>query len=381
MNEFAASRALYRGFLFLVLVIAAVLLFRELTWVMIQLFVAVIIASSTAPIVNALTSSKRALGWRWRPSRALVVIATYLVVGSTILVLGAIVFGAVVAEVETLLQHLPGYAAMLQDQLASVSLSSPLLDRLDSTSVAADVDGFAGWVASLPGDLLGFLRFVSSLLGGALAVLFTLFLALYLTVDSGRLLDYMLVFFPASRQAQARRMAHDIGDRLGQWVIGQLVLCVIIGTGAWLGLRLIGVPYAAMLGLIWALAEFMPGIGPFLSAVPSILLGFLVSPAHGVAAAVFCLAWSQIENNIITPKVMGDAVELHPLIILVSLLVGHELLGLAGALLAIPVAATLAVVVDELHAWRLRCQVEVGTPAGELMAGPTTAPPGVESAS
>jgi predicted PurR-regulated permease PerM len=150
-----------------------------------------------------------------------------------------------------------------------------------------------------------------------------------------------------------------MGARLGHWAIGQAVLCVIIGGGAWLGLQLIGVPYAALLGLIWALAEFVPGIGPFLSAIPSILLGFTVSPAVGVAAAVFSLAWSQVENNVITPKVMGSAVELHPLVILVALIAGSELLGAAGALLAIPVAATAAVIVDEIRLERMRSQNEL----------------------
>ena len=123
-------------------------------------------------------------------------------------------------------------------------------------------------------------------------------------------------------------------------------------------LQLIGVPYAALLGLVWALAEFVPGIGPFLSAIPTIVLGFTVSPAIGVAAAVFSLVWSQVENNVITPKVMGNAVELHPLVILVALLVGSELLGAPGALLAIPVAATLAVVVDEIRLERMRSEIE-----------------------
>lgn len=89
------------------------------------------------------------------------------------------------------------------------------------------------------------------------------------------------------------------------------------------------------------------------------MLGFTVSPGVGIAAAVFSVAWSQVENNITTPRVMGSAVELHPLVILVALLVGSELLGAAGALLAIPVAATIAVVVDEIRLARIRGQLEL----------------------
>jgi predicted PurR-regulated permease PerM len=189
--------------------------------------------------------------------------------------------------------------------------------------------------------------------------------------------NYMVVFWPNDRQRQIGDMSNKMGARLGYWAIGQGELCLIIGGGAWLGLQLIGVPFAAMLGLIWALAEFVPGIGPFLSAIPSILLGFTVSPTIGVAAAVFSLVWSQVENNVITPRVMGNAVELHPLVILVALVAGAELLGAPGALLAIPVAATLAVVVDEIRLERVRSQVagggdEVVIP--ELAVPPATDP-------
>ena len=118
----------------------------------------------------------------------------------------------------------------------------------------------------------------TSLLGGFLVVLFTIFMALYLTIDAARMRDYLVAFWAQDRQARVSRLANEMGARLGHWAIGQAMLCVIIGGGAWLGLVLIGVPYAALLGLVWALAEFVPGIGPFLSAIPSIVLGFTVSP-------------------------------------------------------------------------------------------------------
>jgi len=174
-------------------------------------------------------------------------------------------------------------------------------------------------------------------------------MALYLTIDAPRMRDYVAVFWPRDRQQQVTRLANEMGARLGHWAIGQAVLCVVIGGGAWLGLQLIGVPYAALLGLVWALAEFVPGIGPFLSAIPSIVLGFTVSPAIGVAAAVFSLAWSQVENNVITPKVLGNAVELHPLVILIALIVGSDCWERPGHSWRYPVAATVAVVIDEIR--------------------------------
>jgi predicted PurR-regulated permease PerM len=141
--------------------------------------------------------------------------------------------------------------------------------------------------------------------------------------------------------------------RLGHWVAGELVLCLIVGFVAGLGLGLLGVPGAPLLGLVWAVAELIPGIGPFIAAVPSIVLGFAAGPETGVLATIFTLVFSQIENNVIVPRVMSHAVKLNPLVVLLALLVGNELLGLAGALFAIPAVAALAVIVDEIHSERL----------------------------
>ena len=162
----------------------------------------------------------------------------------------------------------------------------------------------------------------------------------------------------------------SVVQRLGQWVQGQLLLCLIVGGGAWLGLQLIGVPYAVLAGPDMGSAEFIPGIGPFIAAAPTILMGFVAGRTTGVLAAIFTLAWSQVESNVITPKVLGSAAEIHPLVVLVSILVGAELLGFAGAFLAIPFAAVVGVLVDEFHHMRLREQLAISGPAEELITVP-----------
>jgi predicted PurR-regulated permease PerM len=372
VNELSASRALYRGFLFLLVIFIFALILHSLIGVLMQLFVASIIAAAMTPIANSIVNSKRVRGWRWQPPRGLVVVAVFLVAVLIGLVFGFLIVRAIAREIAALLENLPAYAAQLGDWLTAVGATNAALRELDVTSwIAANVQTVLGAVSGVLGGMAGVVNFTFGVLGGFLTVIFITFMALYLTVDAPRMRDYLVVFWPMDRQPQVSRIANEMGHRLGHWAIGQGVLCAIIGGGAWLGLQIIGVPYAALLGLIWALAEFVPGIGPFISAVPSIFLGFTVSPAVGVASAIFTLVWSQVENNIITPKVMGNAVELHPLVILIALLVGFELLGMAGGLLAIPVAATLAVIVDELRLERIRSQMAVssdGTRLAEVVA-------------
>ena len=378
MNELGTSRALYRGALFLLVIFILALILHELIWVLMQLFVASIIAAAMTPIVNSVVASKRFRQLRWQPPRGLVVLVMYLLAAVIAVTFGFVVVRAIVREIGMLLETLPQYGAAFETWLASVVAAYPgVIDADLQTWIAVNAQVALGGLPVALGGMLAFVAFATSLLGGFLAVLFTVFMALYLTIDAPRMRDYLVVFWPPDRQQRASRMSVEMGARLGQWAIGQSVLCAIIGGGAWLGLQLIGVPYAALLGLVWALAEFVPGIGPFLSAIPTIVLGFTVSPEIGVAAAVFSLVWSQVENNVITPKVMGNAVELHPLVILLALLVGSELLGAPGALLAIPVAATLAVVVDEIRLERMRSQVEItenGAVPGETIALQTTDP-------
>jgi predicted PurR-regulated permease PerM len=363
MGEFAVSRALYRGALFLIAFVVLLLVLRELTTVVMQVFAACIIAAAISPMVNSVTTSERAMRWRWRPPRALAVLVIYLVLGVIFFVLGVIIFGGLVNDIGLFIESLPTYAANARAWIDSVVARLPTgtneqLNRLITEVVSAA----AARVADFARGLLNFIGVLFGFFGSLLNIIFILMMALYLTVDGQNMRDYLLVFAPASRRPQFRRLLTSVVERLGGWVQGQLLLCLIVGGGAWLGLQLIGVPYAVLLGLIWAVAEFIPGIGPFIAAAPTILLGFLAGPTTGVLAAAFTLAWSQVESNVITPKVLGSAAEIHPLVVLVSILVGAELLGFAGAFLAIPFAAVVGVLVDEVHNMRLRDQLAISEP-------------------
>jgi predicted PurR-regulated permease PerM len=353
MSEAALARALYRAVVFGVVIVALVLLGLQLKWVLLQLFGAAIVAAGMAPVVRRFAAPGGVRPWRWRAPAALVVVLIYLLIAVVVLVLGTIMLRAVVEQVTTLLVRAPDYAAELQTWDALLAERWPVLARFDLSSVYGGTAGLSQWLSTLLDQARSAAGLLLALFGGAINVIFVLFMALYLTVDGSSIRDYLVVFLPLGRQEQAGRVITNISLRLGHWVVGQLLLSVVIGVGAGIGLGLIGVPGASLLSLVWAFAEFIPGIGPFISAVPSIVLGFLAGPTTGILATVFTLLWSQVESNIITPRVMGRAVELNPLVVLLALLVGNELLGLAGALFAIPAAAALAVIVDELRQERL----------------------------
>jgi len=353
VNEYVLARGLYRGAICLVVLVALIALGLELKWLLLQLFAAGMVAAAMSPVVNLMTASTRAQSWRWRPPAALVVIAVYLVVGGFFLVLSAILVQALLEQGATLVQEVPRIAAKLQDWYTVLSARSTLLAELDPWTLLGGTRGISEWAISMLGNVLNAATLVFAIFGGAINVIFVLFVALYLTLDGSAICDYLLVFLPRSRRVQSRRLVGQISTRLGQWFVGEAIVCLIVGTGAAIAFGILGVPGAAFLGVLWAVAELIPGIGPFIAAIPSIALGFIGGFETGIAATVFTLIWSQIENNVIVPRVMGHAVKLNPLVVLVAVFTGYELIGLAGALFAVPVAASLAVIVDEFHHERL----------------------------
>jgi len=352
-NEMTATRVLYRAAVFAIAMVALAFALLQLKFVIIQVFAALIVAAGMAPLVARATDPHKAHIFGWRPPKAVVVVLIYLVIGILLLVFGSIIITNAVNGLNALVARAPEYATRIDAWVASVQALNPVLADLHLIDLMGGTSGISQALSSILGQALGVASLLLTIFGGAVNVLFVLFMALYMTVDGERILNYVIVFFPLSRQPQARRVMTNIVDRLSHWVVGQLLLALVIGAVAGIGLGLLGVPAAPVLGMIWFIAEFLPGIGPFIAAVPSILLGFLAGPTTGVLATIFTLAWSQIESNVVTPRLMGKAVEINSLVILVALLVGNELLGLLGALFAIPAAAAIAVVVDELRQQRL----------------------------
>jgi predicted PurR-regulated permease PerM len=184
-------------------------------------------------------------------------------------------------------------------------------------------------------------------------LVFTLFLALYLTIDGERIRRYAIQFLPSGRQDQALELTERIGLRLGAWARGEAFLGLIIGGMTWVGAVLIGLPYAAALALIAGIGELVPTLGPIIAAIPLIAVGLLSSPLQGLLALILAVMVQQLENNLIVPRVMGSAVSLHPVVVMLAILAGGELLGIPGALLAVPVAAALSVIVDEFQRERV----------------------------
>ena len=185
----------------------------------------------------------------------------------------------------------------------------------------------------------------------AAATLVTVFALVYFwIIERARLQRYATAFLPLERRAGARDAWNDIELRLGGWVRGQLILmgsvAVATGTAYWL----LGLPSAIVLGLIAGIAELVPLIGPALGAIPAILVAAALRPDLLVPVIVVYLIIQVVEGNLLVPVVMRGSVGIPPFVVLVSLLIGAALGGLIGALMAVPMAAIVVVVLERMQA-------------------------------
>ncbi len=237
-----------------------------------------------------------------------------------------------------------------------------------------------GWIDEQPDDVIANLRgglldtgqsIITSLLDDVLATLTSsvsmfisafgvVFVAVYLLADIPKFRDSYLRLWAPDYRRDAEVLWETMGYSLSRY-LGALVFSLFIqGSIAFLGLYLLGVPYALILGLVQTFTAILPYIGAFIAAVPAILMALTISWQTALAVAILYLAINQIEGNLITPNLQGNAVKVHPILIFIGVIGGSQLFGIMGAVLAVPAIAIMRVIFEFF--WiRVRVQQDIPT--------------------
>jgi predicted PurR-regulated permease PerM len=181
-----------------------------------------------------------------------------------------------------------------------------------------------------------------------------LILTFYLLVESEAIFAAFSRLVAREKRSRVVEVSRQISIKLSAWLTGQLMLAGTIGSSAAVALWALGVPYFYVLAVIAAVGEMIPVIGPFLSAIPAILVAFTVSTPTAIWVAIFWLVQQQVENNLLVPKIMERQVGVSPVVVIVALMIGGSMLGVIGAILAVPTAAILQVVILEVMDYRER---------------------------
>ncbi len=171
----------------------------------------------------------------------------------------------------------------------------------------------------------------------------------YFMKDGKRIVRLFIQLFPQSYHPHLILGSREIGLVLSKYIRGQLLMSCIIATLTFSGMWLLGVPYPMVIALLAGITEWIPVVGPIIGALPAILLGALVSPSLAVKVLVFYIVIQQVDSHLIMPQVMGTVISIHPVAIVIALLIGGSLFGIAGMVLAVPVTAVLQVVCK--HLW------------------------------
>ena len=301
--------------------------------VLVRVLIALFVAISLDPAVRMLTRR----GMR----RGLAVLLIFLVASGLVAAFLVSVIPAMVHQFQALMHDLPGYVANLQDRSARFR---ELSDRFHLTSKVQDL------LASLPGRLgSGLLGFTRRLFGALFSTLTVVVLTIYFMADMPRLRHGVLRLFPRAHRAQFGRVADVMVDKVGAYMIGNLLISLAAGVASFAVFTALGMPFAVPLAFVVALCDLIPMIGATLGAVACVLAALLTTELWPttVIVAIFFLAYQQLENYVIAPRILRHTVSLSAAAVLLAALIGGTVLGLVGALMAIPVAAGLKVVLAE----------------------------------
>jgi predicted PurR-regulated permease PerM len=314
--------------------IAGALLAYRLVSLIVILLIAFIFASALAPAVSRLN--------RWMPL-PLAILMLYALVLLIFGALFALIIPPLARQIASFINSLPGLLGIVQTRFLQ------LMDRFDIPTSALTPDLLGGYSQLLnraPALAAGVLNvtfgFLSSLAGGVVVLV----IAAYWLLERRNIEGAWLGLVPGVRRAEARQIIEEIESKLGGYVRGQLTLGVIVGLMVYVALLGLKLPFPLVLALIAGVSEMIPLIGPFIGAAPAVLLALSVSPSKALLVAGVYLLIQQLENNLLVPKVMQRSVGLNPLTVLVSVLAGGLLLGVVGALLAVPTASAVKVVLD-----------------------------------
>ena len=289
--------------------------------IILQLFVALLLMTILEPLVALLT--------RIRIPRALSVLITY------ILVLG-VLGGMVALIVPTLAQQTTNFVNALPSYLANIGISP---------SVSGDLSkGTLTQLGAIPGEVL---NFTVSIFSNVVSVVTVLIFAFYMLLTHDKLQDQAGFLFGEARKQQIGRLIKAWENKLGKWARGQLLVMFAVGLGTYIGLFLVGIPFALPLAILAGILEIIPILGPIISAIPAILIGFGISPLIGLAVTAVSFLVHQLEGYVLVPKIMEKSVGVSPLVILVSIAIGAKLLGIMGVIISVPFVITLQVLIKE----------------------------------
>ncbi len=298
--------------------------FLGILWVLFQIkevillvFIAVIFMSALAPLVDGLIKKGVPKG--------IAIAMSYLTI---LLVFGFLIY-LVVTPLQTQTSNLAfDLPKTLESLLPNFGIDRNLLQQ--------EIASFSKNVVSL----------TFTIFSNVITLISVAVLTFYLLLDRDRLYKLIISLFP-HQKTRTEKLILKIENKLGAWMRGQLIISLVIGVAVFILLTVFSIPYAAPLAIFAAFMEIIPVIGAIVSAVPAIFIAYVTSPTVAIFVAIGFFAIQQLESHFIVPQLMKRAVGLNPLIVILAIAIGGKLLGLSGALLAVPITVVVQIILED----------------------------------
>jgi predicted PurR-regulated permease PerM len=347
---FPTARAVLRVVLVVVAVAVTLLLIyllrQPLTWIFIAAFIAI-----------ALSGPINFLERRMRRGFAITIVYLCLILLPFALI--GLLVPPIVEQANNLAQNLPQYA---EDVTEFVNDNDRLRELQEEYDITGRLEEAARELPSRLGDAAGVLSDIGlGIVNSIFQAVTILVLSIFMVGSGRRFLNLWASQYPPEREEWMHRLFERIGNAIGNYVAGALLQATIAGVTSWIVLTILGVDYALPLSVIVFLLDLVPLVGATLGAiVVGLVTLFADFPIDTIIWAVYAIVYQQVENNVIQPRIQARAVQVEPLVVLISVLFGSALFGVLGALLAIPVAASIQITIREYLALRRVAIVKPG---------------------
>lgn len=294
--------------------LGALFILRDL---ILELFVALLLMTILEPLIGKLS--------KYKIPRVISVLVIYVLIIGIVAGVISLIIPTVIDQTSSFINAFPGY-------LNNIGLTSSI-----------GLDAVKNFVSNPGGAPNAIFQFTSSIVNSFIATITVLIFAFYMLISRDKLQDQLGLFFGDEKKKEIGEILDALEKKLGGWARGELILMLSIGVATYIGLRFLGIPYALPLSILGGLFEIIPFMGPVISAIPSVLIGFGISPLTGAGVAALTFLIHELEGYVLVPKIMQRSTGVSPLIALIALTAGAKLAGVVGVIISIPVVITFQV--------------------------------------
>jgi predicted PurR-regulated permease PerM len=324
-----------------VFTVAAVAILIAALWAareaLMLIYVSALIAMGFAPLVRFIEQPRKAAG-RGAIPRWLAILVIYFAIVAALVAVGLMVIPPLMAQAAALWSRMPEQFDEFQNFLIRYKLMRRRITIAEMVQNAPTGSG-----TNAVGTMLVAL---SSVVGGVFGLVTILILSFYLLIEAQSMFEYLIRFVPPARRGDVATAAREAVVKVSAWLRAQFVLAGVMGTFAAIGLGVMGVPYFYVVALVAAIGETIPIVGPVIGGITAVAV--TVSLNLALMVGLFFLVLHQLESNVLVPKIMERRVGVSPVAVVIALLIGGSLWGIVGAILAIPTAAILSIIIDQI---------------------------------